>query len=201
VDFYKSPEKEMSGANGNGWSLPEWLQTAIELLKRAAGVDAITGRYVETFRRQLAAFGQSDLMVDLDNRCREQLQASIAFNESLAKRGKHRQSLRTLIEEGRWRDAPSAHSRTHAREQAQAQREEQERQEFWRYMQPGIYLDGRGIERESYPTWCERIDRERHGCIDDGDYLGVQIARQERWERALAEHRKAITALVEKAMV
>jgi len=186
------------------WSHPEWLQNALELLKRAAGVEAITGRYVDTFRKQLVAFGQSDLMLELDPKCKAQLEACIAFNDSLAKRKRMRQSLRTLIEDGRWREAPSLtppHPET-AGSSPRWHHDDAQKLAFQRRLdEEYTYLDRNGIERDSEALWRRKAVMAAKGFTTIEEFEAWQARCQDRWEADRAKHRSATLALVNKLRV
>lgn len=96
-------------------SLPIWLQGAIVAIKTAAGVEKLLGRDVDELRRQVCTFVRRPLSEDEDlpTDVYEQFLNCIAYNDALAKKkdkttGEYlnRQSVRSLIGDGKWREAP-----------------------------------------------------------------------------------------------
>lgn len=90
--------------------LPIWLQGAIQNIKDAAGVKVLDGRTVTLLRQQVLAFckgvslGHDDY---LPMPAHDAMMDAIAYNDDLAARDLTRQSVESLVEKGKWRQAPS----------------------------------------------------------------------------------------------
>lgn len=112
-------------------SLPPWLAEAVDAIKFAAGVTSILGRDVEELRRQVCAFVRRPLHEDegLPAEVYEQLKNCIAKNDALEKKGLSRQSVFSLIGNGKWREAPKRRMEKAGKDDAYVPNPERDQQE------------------------------------------------------------------------
>lgn len=97
-------------------SIPLWLQSAVVAVKWACSVQFVMGDVVKVMENQVRAWAQRELRddEDLPDDIHEQLKNAALYNDGLEARGLQRQTIRTFVILGKWREAPIPRKRTAA---------------------------------------------------------------------------------------
>lgn len=124
-------------------TIPLWTQSAVEAVKWACGVKFVMGDIVKVLQGQVLAWAKRELDdgEELPSEIHEQLKNAALYNDSLEARGLQRQSVRTFVVLGKWREAPIPRKVTKAvvdqveRDMLTAEAREQRDQAWYRYLQ------------------------------------------------------------------